>query len=749
MAALNKESLLRSAIDACLLPFAGAAVLFGLCRGGYILWTMDGPAVLPSGPMLLALGLCGLAVGAALAFKRRALPPLSPLALAVTLALVFASDWLCLRYNLLQGPGIRGELLVVTLVLLAIPPLALGRAVFPLLATILPLVLVANFFAESAGRIIFSDDHAAMFYRLMILHDVFPAIPSYNVLWNAGMDSREFFATGMLNLYFLSRPFFWILPAEVAYNATLTAIVFVLLPLCSAVAVRLVGGSRTAVSAAALLSVASSLVWYRWCFKYGALGFVTSAALLPLNFALLLRVARGEDRAVKWWIVCGAVASLTLMLFWSMMAAVLPPLGIYLLLKLRELLIHQWVRRALLALLLINIPWMLLFIKVSNVVGFLQVSTPSMAEQYQDAAEREMAKDEGFLPSKNAIKARPHYLTVASALRALRGAAVSMNPLLIFLGIPGCALLRRGAERRVFVATIVWLAFLGTVVAPLRPQLELERMFLTLGLLLVIPASLVIERLLAQAVEERSRGRRALLGAHGASAFVGSFLVVGVGSVGAVVHNRSLEAYHFQEPAVHSMAEALKQNVGGGRALFSGFVLHELSFGHLAPLASYSGMPLIASSPFHNVWWYTDAVPYSYRIRGPVGVEEYLDLMNVTVTVAHEPHWKQLFASQAERYRSIWKGGRFEMFLRKVDRPNFFLEGSGEVLSQGSGGVTLRTDTADSVVRFSYFPFLQATGCQIEPYTEKQDVTFIRLRGCVPGSTVTIESVSPFARLFY
>ena len=747
MSALLKLPNPRSAFDAYLFPFAIAAVLFGLCRGGYIFWSMDGPQILPSGPLLLALGAVGLLVVAAIAYRSRALPPVSTHGAVTALALVFLSDWLCLRYNLFQGPGIRGELIIATLVLLAVPSRILARTVLPLLAITLPFVLVANFFAESGGRVIFSDDHAAMYYRLMILQDVFPFIPSYNVLWNAGMDAREFFATGMLNLYFLSRPFFWLLPPEVAYNAALSAIVFVLLPLSTVGGTRLLGGSRVACAVAALLSVATSLVWYRWCFKYGALGFVTSATLLPLNFALLLRACRGDQERVKWWVLCGAVASLSLMLCWSMMAAVLLPLGIFLLFRLRSLLRFRWVRAALVALIVINIPWMLLFVKVSNVLGFLQVSTPSMAEQYQEAAERELSKDEGFLPRKNMIKSRPHHLTVSGSLKALRSAAVSMNPLLIFLGIPGCLLLRRGAERRLFVATVLWLVVLGAVVAPIRPQLELERMFVTLGLLLVIPTSLFVERILTRAEEQHAEGNVVSLRHRLPAAFVSSFVVVGIGSVGAIVHNRSLEAYHFQEPIVHSMADALQANVGGGRALFSGFVLHELSFGHLAPLAAYSKVPLIASSPFHSVWWYTDAVPYSYRIRGPVGVEEYLNLMNVTVTVAHETHWKRFFASQVEKYKSIWKSGRFEMFSRKVEQPSFFLEGAGEVLEQGTGGVRLKMETADAVLRFNYFSFLKADGCLVEPYRDRAEVTLVRLRGCAPGSIVTIESVSPLSRL--
>ena len=367
MSALSKATCCRSALDACLLPLAGAAILFGLGRGGYILWSMEGPRVIPSGPVLLALGVFGTVVALALAAFRRTMPQLAPGAVVFALLLVFLSDWLCLRYNLLQGPGIRGEVLLATLVFVTLSPGILGRVVLPLLALVLPIVLVMNFHAEAAGRIIFSDDHAAMFYRLAILKDVFPWIPSYNVLWNAGLDAREFFATGMLNLYFLSRPFYWLLPPELAYNAALTAIVFLLLPLSAAIGVRLLGGARSASSAAALLSVASSLVWYRWCFKYGALGFVTSATLLPLNFALLLRAARADQDRVKWWVLCGAVASISLMLFWSMMAAVLPPLGIYFVFKLRSLIKLRWFRVGLLSLIILNLPWMLLFIKVSNV----------------------------------------------------------------------------------------------------------------------------------------------------------------------------------------------------------------------------------------------------------------------------------------------------------------------------------------------------------------------------------------------
>src|SRR5690606_34615165 len=105
-----------------------------------------------------------------------------------------------------QGPSIRGELLLSALIAVVL----LQRRLF---FTVLPWgVLLSGafcwyFFLQEAGaELLFSDDHSTFVYRLTILRDTFPYIPFYNPQWNAGLDARDSFATGVLNLFFLSMP---------------------------------------------------------------------------------------------------------------------------------------------------------------------------------------------------------------------------------------------------------------------------------------------------------------------------------------------------------------------------------------------------------------------------------------------------------------------------------------------------------------------------------------------------------------
>lgn len=736
--------------------FSAACIglLYGVFHGALRWWSGDGAILIPSGT-LLAIFSGAVALGVLFGVHRAKPGPIDlaalidPMVLAIAIPFVLLSDWLTVSYSLFQGPSIRGEIFAGAL--LSFGSIAIFRSVWPLVlgwAAIAPLVLLGTFLGGADGRLLFSDDHAAMMYRLAVLTENFPRIPTYNVMWNAGLDARDFFATGVLNFYLLIRPFVDPSTLLSRYTPLVGVILFAMLPLSTYAAARLLAFSCRAAAVSSLLSVASTLVWYRWGLKYGAMGFVTSVALLPLTVAIVLRLL-DESKEPSRRLCAGAVLTVTLVLLWSMNGVVLLPLILLAALQANRLLRKRQVAIAALLLLALNLPWMALFLQVSQVTRFLVLSAPGYEEQAAEADHRAAAEgDEKAEPVKaplldaNAIRGGHGSFTFASMQRSVRTAGTSVNPLLLFFGLPGLLLLRPGAMRRGLVLLCGWLALLGVVIAPLKPQLELDRMLVIMFVVLTLPAGRAIELLLDRVSLGSSLSSR-LLGA-----LTASMLLVGTGAAGAAARNRSLEGFFFASGEVDGLAGAIASYGGEGRTLFTGFVLHELSGGHLAPLAHMVKRPLIASSPVHNKWWYTDVVPEEFRKRGDEGITRYFDLMNVTAVIAHEPLWRKYLEDHPGAYALRWKGRKFRLYERLHPSGGYFLEGAGEIRAQTTGGVTVVPASESVVLKFNYLPFLEADGCaKLEPFTEGESVSLIKLSGCTPGRAVTIRSVSPWRRL--
>lgn len=731
--------------SSCSQALGVALVLFSVFRGPLILWEQGGTAISPAGSFLLIAGLVLTAFGFA---ERRALQweqLFDPKIGAFGLALVFASDWLTFRFNLFQGPSIRGELLVAFLGSLFLMRTGVIQRFLPYVTFSFPVFLFLIFLQEAYGRQLFSDDHTAVFYRLSQLLENFPHIPFYNPLWNGGMDARDFFATGILNFYFLFYPALKIFGLDSSYAYLVGIVVFLFLPLFTYWASRLHGLSYRESGISVALSLASSLLWYRWCLKYGAMGFVVSSALLPVNLALVTRLLKNQS--LKKWEWISLLLCLTMMFFWTLSLLVFAPLGIYVFACRRQIFFARSFQTFFLAFLVLNLPWVIIFLDSSKVLEFLKVKAPTMEEQAEEAQERIQAEDSADsvkaiqkTHTDAAVKGRARAVSGKAMSKAIRNFATNSNPLLLFLALPGIFLLPERESRRVFVMVGAWLLFLGAALAPTLPQLELERMLVILSLVLAVPVGCAISRLLNVA-EDRAWKSVAF------ASIPLAFLLVGGSTVGSVIRNRSLEKFHWADGTVSQMVDTIRNYGGSGRVVFTGFVLHELSQGHLAPLAYWTNHPLVASSPFHNRWKYTNVIPASFMDSGPEGAERYFDIMNATSVLAHEREWRQYFASRPEIYHLVGNIGRFQFFTRNPNPEGYFLEGKGEILEENSNQIKLRLEGTGAILKFVYFPFLKADGCQVRSFSVAPELDFIRLEGCPSGATVTIESVHAIQRL--
>jgi hypothetical protein len=748
-----------------LLSASLALVLIGLIASTMRFWQPNGPLLLPSGSYAFIPAFCLSALAAVLVLRAKAPFRLSDLRItpqgsAAGLLIIFASDWFDRSYNFFPSPFVRGEIVFFGALFLLLPALWQERSLRALLP-LTALCLAAIFMAESNGRLLYSDDHPSFFFRLSMLKERFPWIPFYYPMWNGGLDARDFFATGSLSGFLLFAPLIYLFDLQDTYNIIIGLILFALLPLSIYAASALEGWDKTSRAIAATLAICCGLVWYRWALKYGTTGFIISAALVPLNLTLAAQLLRVSPQ-VSFAKVLIFVATTTLMLFWSASALVFMPLAAFIvcsvLFRLTQGIRPVLQSRTLLAavlLIALNVPWMTLFWSVSNVGRFLSRDSAVASQTAQFAESARPSTPSGFGSSSSGgdgiqplpqagehrgFRHRDGSLDLGKSLGIVREKTFSTNPLILLFTLPGIFFLRP-RPRTLLVLTGVWLAFLGSVMVPLKPQLELDRMLLILTLAATIPAGAALRDLL---LTETSlpRGISALVkGLSAGILFASPFCSA------AVLSNRTVEQYHFADPLVQHLAEAIRTLGGTGRTVFSGCIVHELEEGHIAPLTLFSGKEIVASAPFHTLWKYTQVIPKSFIERGDAGIEEYLSIMNATSVVAHEREWRDYFSARPEKYALRWREDRFSLFERKAFESSPFLDGAGALLERTTHSLRFRIDSPSATLKYNYFPFLQTSGCKIGPAEVAPEIRFIALTGCEPGTEVTIEASAPWRRV--
>lgn len=723
--------------------FGIAWALIGGLAGGISLWSEQGPRLFSSGTYAILAAIFLVLVAARLGRLRLRELAQDERGYALGLAALFFSDWLTRSYNIFQGPSIRGEIFLLSCAAAAIAK-GRWRALVSVGAFCGALAVFVEFLSTADGRLIFSDDHATFLYRLMLLKRQFPSIPFYNPLWNGGVDARDFFASGALNLFLLAAPLIYLFPVPAIYNVLIAGVLFVLLPLSCALACRVHRLSWSASSIAALLGMSTTLLWYRWALKYGTMGFTTSTALAPVVLALAMKILDPDEKPTGTEYAF-FILFFSLMILWSPAAIAAVPLVIAAIRHLPVLLKRRGVLVTLAALVMINFLWISLFWSVSKVSSFLtsEKNAVVVSRDAVDAPSNNPESPPADTAAPKAFKQKARGLSLKHTMKTLRENAISTHPLILLFFIPGIFVLPT-RRRLPYVLLSIWLILLGSFLVPLKPQLELDRMLVILAVVMTAPAAAALERVLECGFSARSAPSR--LNRITAALTAGT-LLTGPLCASAIVADRSIEQFAFASRSIADLTDAVRSFGGDGRVLFSGFVLHEWSGGHLAPLVLFSGHPAIASSFVHDQWRYRQILPKEFAEHPEVDMIRYLDLYNVSAVVAHEPTWIQHFNDRPSLYEPVWHGERFQMYRRRNFQGSYFLEGSGDFLGQSEAGATVRLHTSNAVLKFNYFPFLRAAGCSIKPRQVAQEITFIELSSCPLETSITIESDSPFVRL--
>jgi hypothetical protein len=603
-----------------------------------------------------------------------------------------------------------------------------------LFATVLTAAFVATvgFLDESGGQPIFADDHPSFMYRLSQLKERFPSIPFYNPLWNAGVEAREFFPSGVLNVFLLGAPLLYLFPVESVYNLIVVGIFFFLVPGLGFLVAKMVKLGSVGVFATALLMISCSLGWYRWALTYGTVGFCVSAALSPLVILLAARSLQPDVSRASSERLLMAV-TLTLCLLWSPIALLLLPLMPVLFLRLHKLVRVPSFRWMVVGLMAVNLPWITLFLDASNVFSFVS----STANTHGNSAKKIVEVS---------------YSTLFKGVMTSLGA---INPVLLVAGLAGLRAVCAMSGGVLYVVVCLWALVMGVFGPLVVPQLELERFLVVFALMLCLPAGKWIDVVLGCCTRQ-SEGRELassllskvlnLLGYLSRVALLTGLVLVPV-FLWRLIHFKTPIRYHFADRIVQDLSATIRGLEGDGRVLFSGYILHQLSGGHVAPLPYFTHRPLIASRYQHDRWHYTDQIPPEYRQRNDEGVREYLSLMNASHVVAHEQSWREWFSSRPDEYRLVEKAGDFWIFHRLLYSPTYFLKGRGEVLQQDGASVVVKLDDRSVVLKFNYYEHLESSDCTVMPYAVSKEVTFIELRDCKGSGPVVLSAMSPVSRL--
>ena len=584
-------------------------------------------------------------------------------------------------------------------------------------------VLITILFLQTLdGRLIFSDDHPSFLYRLYLLQQHFPRIPFYSPDWEAGYSAREFFASGILNVFFLSFPFWYSgidlgnLVQGAMYNWIIPYVYIGIIPVSVYFAALIIRCDRPTSILAAVLALGPTAGFFEWLLKYGTLGFSCAMGLVPLAFSLSFRLALDNERP-NWGHVAGLLIASYLCIAWSLSILVFVPIAVYSLFAYRTAFSTNrrlYVGVFALLFVLCNGPWMSVFVEESKVLSFVSKSEmPGVASSQEPKQVHSRTSDSGTVSTSKSLREN-----LNSELKLLRALFAKVNPLVLLFFLPGMFFLPNSRLARVLLCSIVFLLLCVVAGEILKPQLELRRMLIPAAFLSVFPVSCVVTHILKSSADQ-------ILGVYRAPTVLGktvysAVLVLTLGAVmlspitvAAFYQNRSREHFKEAPDMLDSFVSAIQNYGGEGRVFFLGFILQDFGAsdyrsqdgGHIALLAALSGKPMYAHYYYHSRWETIDPIPKSFRKSGSKGVEEFLDLLNVTSVVAFRREWID-YCRKSPSYQEVYRSGKFHVFTRRAPTDNYFLEGDGSIETL-KDGFEVTAKTSRVVVKFRYLPKLK------------------------------------------
>jgi len=608
-------------------------------------------------------------------------------------------------------------------------PLTLFQSALILL--LLQAAIAVEFLRTAQGRLIFSDDHPSFLYRLKLLLDHFPHIPFYNTDWNAGYIASEFAAVGTYGVFILSWPLLKLFPnfgtvdGSFVYTLLIPYLYILLIPIAVFAGARALRFDPLTAFVSGMLALGPSLLESEWLLKYGTLGFVLASGFIPVLFAYSFRVLFDEETPrMRDILLLGPIGFLAVS--WPMACLLTVPLIV---------LTVVWWKSALTRIKPILIAGVMFCVLAGPMFQLLLFRSRALS-----VIRTESTADASWTASsaKENTKTENQY----SFQMLLR----QSNPLLLAFALPGVLLLR-GRRRTFWAAALLWTFSLAAFGDLVRPQLEFRRLLLPFAFLSLYPASTGIVFFLRSVLSDTQWTRRSDWLQLLAGAVVCGALILSPLPVRAAYKDRAADPslrFTFASEEVARLTESIRENAGEGRTMFLGFVLHELGAqahdntdgGHVAALAPFTGRELFAYYYYHYSWTSVDPMPLSVRRGSDAGVEEFLDLLNVSSVITFDTTWRR-YAKRQKNYTEVYKSDRFRIYRRASAGLGPFLKGSGTV-ERTKDGLTVIPEAEEMVIKYRYFPSLTVDPALAEispmlayendlPNEKKEQIEFIRL----------------------
>jgi hypothetical protein len=629
------------------------------------------------------------------------------------LLLVLISDYSASRFSFFLYSKGKFDLLLIFLPLFFVLSKEHYRQrFFSLLLTpwsvlVFQILITTIYFYNLDGALIYSDDHPSFLYRLELLRQQFPKIPFYNPDWNGGYNAREFFATGVLNIFLLISPFLPFLPqvhgvdSALWYNAIIPYVFVILIPWSAYLSCVLLTKNRATATLAAILSLAPSMGIFEWILKYGTLGFSTAIGFAPLVLSLLWKILF-IDSVPRWRDLSLLLISSTLVIFWTPAVAIFIPtliVAIPLLWRSERVVLKRFALFFLIFFAL-NAPWMITFVRESKVLEFVQLDTrPGMA-----AALKEDLHPVVSTPFVSAEQSdvKPPVSKLDKGVNHLLEGFRRYNPLLLAFLIAGFLALPTNKIRVIGALTILVLVQF-VLFSEYKPQFELRRMVLPLATILSLIAALGITRMI-------NLERTSFAVIHPLLAtFLATLLIFTPISAASTYANRTIESFAVADPMVSDLANEIKKFHGLGRTFFMGYTLHELaatspkaqSGGHLAPLPLFTDTTFFANDYYHSRWKALDPIPLEVRQGGASAIEEFLDLLNISAVVTFHEEWKR-YCENDTRYKKVSDVQAFSVYQREAPVSGYIQAGEAEIKNVSYDSVVVTPKDTVTILKFKY-----------------------------------------------
>lgn len=581
-------------------------------------------------------------------------------------------------------------------------------------AALLALMLIGGQIAAlfAARDIIFDTfphgiDHPAFMFRVREFGEIFPfALGSYNPWWNAGVEHFIGVTSGAQNFGIINLPLLKLFEIESFYGEAIFFWMMIGFPWIGALSLRAAGVRPTGAVAGGMMLCAATRSMYLFFWQSGNIGGMVSSMLsLPVaalgwRIVVLRRggVATALSLGVLAWLVC----------IWSPGVFVCVGVAIGWLLNHRH-----WTRRQIVVLfsggaiaLLLYSPWLwVVLFPCRGIVEHVGASGAAAETQLQ------MAR-------------------AASGQFSRR--LQEWHPLIIFFGFYAIFFRFLRVPRRYFVGLILP-AVLVTLSIGWKRDSQLDRMALSLAAMCILPAAILLGRLLS----ERPIRRRIPFVAV-VQGVVIAILYIGLRIAAAHCGNSAGFKMWPSQQSVDEFIEVVRREVPhDARLAFAGDTDCRYEWGKPAFFPILADREMMADDyygyPRQLIPYKYPPLPYRKTVEGIV---EFSRIYGITHWASAEGYWRGVFTRNTNEFRHVhnmrMQSSVVDIFgVVGVENPGRFFEGDGRVEARENRIEVFPADPfAESVViRYNWRDglYCRTPGADIKPHQVDGSTVFISI----------------------